>query len=255
MSPVNKSKGYSCKYFGGQGTILAAIGFACWTLLVGSALKVTATETFGHGQITWENRQIDVHPKIADMNAAVVFKFSNVGDQPLTLGSVKADCSCTVVSAQKKVYAAGESGEIAVKYNIGNRVGLHQAQVIVESDDPTQPVSQLTLRVFIPELVRISPSVVEWKYGDPSQSKKVTIRVVHTEPIRIIGVTSTHDQIWGQLHTVTVGREYELTITPASTRELAKATLRLESDYPQDRPRIFYVYAAVKPKPDSGGTP
>jgi hypothetical protein len=173
----------------------------------------------------------------------------------LTLGSVKADCSCTVVSAQKKVYTAGESGEIAVKYNIGNRVGLHQAQVIVESDDPAQPVSQLVLRVFIPELVRITPSVVEWQQGDLPQSKKVTIRVVHSEPVRIIGVTSTHDQVLGQLRTVMAGREYELTITPANTREPAKATLRMESDYPPDRPRIFYVYAAVKPKPDPRGAP
>jgi len=218
----------------------------CWTLLAGVVSGTNAAESSGYGQITWENRQIDVRPEIQDTNAVVVFKFSNVGRQPLTIGSVKAACSCTAISEKKKIYAPGESGEIEIRYQIGNRVGLQQANVVVESDDPAQPVSQLTLRVFIPELVRISPSVVEWNLGDPPGSKRVTIQVVHNEPIHIIGVNSSNDQIFGTLHTVTAGREYTLTMTPDNMREQAKATFRLESDYPKSKPHIFYVYAVIK---------
>lgn len=239
------SNEYGRETLGFKASALTAIWF-CWMLLAGIAVGANDAEPFGRGQITWENRQIDVHPEIQDTNAVAVFKFSNVGRYPLTIGRVKTDCSCTVATQKKQIFAPGESGEIEVRYTIGNRVGLQQANVVVESDDPAQPVSQLTLRVFVPELLRITPSLVEWKIGDPPESKKVTIQVVNNEPIHIIGANSSNDQILGKLHTVKAGREYTLTITPDNMQEQAKATFRLESDYPKSKPRIFYVYAVIK---------
>jgi len=246
MEKMINSNGNGYEMLGVKAPVFTATWCICWTLLAGAAAGANAAEPFSYGQITWENRQIDVHPEIQDTNAVAVFKFTNVGRQPLTIGKVKTDCSCTTASETNKIYAPGESGAIEVRYKIGNRVGLQQANVVVESDDPAQPVSQLTLRVFVPELIRISPSVVEWKIGYPPGSKKVTIHVVLNEPIHIIGVNSSNDQIFGTLHTITAGREYTLTITPDNMREQAKATFFLESDYPKSKPRIFYVYAVIK---------
>jgi len=218
----------------------------CWMLLAGAALGASVVETPGRGQITWENRQVDVRPGMLDTNVAVIFKFSNIGNQPLTLGNVKADCSCTVASVQKKVYAAGESGEIEAKYSIGNRMGLQQAQIYVESDDPAQPISQLTMRVFISELVKVSPSFIYWLKGEEKAPKTIKLKVVHDSPIRIIGVSSTNDRLFPQLKTIKAGEEYEITVTPFDTIEPAKATLRIESDFPKEKPRLFYAYAAIK---------
>ena len=46
-----------------------------------------------------------------------VFKFTNVGDQPLVINQAVASCGCTVPEYTKAPIKPGESGEIKVTYN------------------------------------------------------------------------------------------------------------------------------------------
>ena len=46
-----------------------------------------------------------------------VFKFTNVGDQPLVINQAVASCGCTVPEYTKAPIKPGESGEIKITYN------------------------------------------------------------------------------------------------------------------------------------------
>ena len=46
-----------------------------------------------------------------------VFKFTNIGDQPLVINQAVASCGCTVPEYTKAPIKPGESGEIKVTYN------------------------------------------------------------------------------------------------------------------------------------------
>ena len=49
--------------------------------------------------------------------ASCVFKFTNVGDQPLVINQAVASCGCTVPEYTKAPIKPGESGEIKITYN------------------------------------------------------------------------------------------------------------------------------------------
>ncbi len=46
-----------------------------------------------------------------------VFKFTNTGDAPLVIVDAKSSCGCTVPEYTKAPVAAGDSGELLVKFN------------------------------------------------------------------------------------------------------------------------------------------
>ena len=205
-----------------------------------------AASTSAWAQLTRDNRQLDFRPTIQETNVVARFTFSNVGNQPVTVTSVKSTCDCTTTRLDKKTYLPGEKGEIIANFKIGNRIGLQQKNIFVQTDDPSDPVSQLTLRVFIPELVKITPGFVFWKIGEDKTVKTITLKVAHDSPIKIIGVSSTNERLFPQLKTIKAGEEYVVTVTPSDTTEPAKATLRIESDFPKDKPRAFSAYAYIK---------
>ncbi|MAN26688.1 MULTISPECIES: DUF1573 domain-containing protein [Mesonia] len=49
------------------------------------------------------------------------FKFTNTGDSPLVISNAKGSCGCTVPSWPKEPVAAGETGEMTVKFNSRNK--------------------------------------------------------------------------------------------------------------------------------------
>jgi hypothetical protein len=55
--------------------------------------------------------------------ATYVFKFKNVGKQPLIITNASASCGCTVPVFEKSPVLPGKTGEIKVTYNTAGRGG------------------------------------------------------------------------------------------------------------------------------------
>jgi len=68
-------------------------------------------------------------------NGEAVFKFRNVGSEPLVLSGVSASCGCTVPAWSREPIMSGEFGSITVRYNtaiighIGRAVTVHSNSV------------------------------------------------------------------------------------------------------------------------------
>lgn len=62
-----------------------------------------------------------------------VFTFTNTGDEPLILSSVRASCGCTTPKWTQKPVMPGKSGEIGVRYNTNNTGGFTKTVTITSN--------------------------------------------------------------------------------------------------------------------------
>jgi hypothetical protein len=200
------------------------------------------------GQLSWESKQSDVTPVITDIKANAVYSFKNVGNYSILIQDIKTSCGCTTAKLAKKAYAPGESGRIDVQYDIGTNTGLQQKQIYVTTDERTNEITQLTMRIFLPQMVTLTPPSVSWKLNEDKTPKKITIDVLDGHEINILDVRSSNDLIFTQIHTVIPHKKYLLTVTPVSTVLPAEAELEIQTDYPTGRPKVINGLADIKPK-------
>lgn len=62
-----------------------------------------------------------------------VFTFTNTGDEPLILSSVRASCGCTTPKWTQKPVMPGKAGEIGVRYNTNNTGGFTKTITITSN--------------------------------------------------------------------------------------------------------------------------
>lgn len=214
------------------------------TLLLSFTLLFTLSIR-SQAQLSWSTRQLDFHPTINEPSVTGEFEFFNPGTAPVTITEVKTSCGCTTAALEKKVYAPGEKGKISAKFTIGERMGLQQKQIMVSTDNPAESLVQLTMRTFIPELVRIEPHAAIWPLTSPNGPRTIKLIVGIDQPIRVLGVRSSDDRVFAQLKQVEPGRSYEIELSVASTQEPLRAVVRIETDYPPDKPKVYNIQAEV----------
>ncbi len=203
--------------------------------------------TAAHAQLSWDARLIELHPSIYDTNAVARFTFKNVGKDVVTFSSVKSSCGCcTVAMNDKQTYKPGETGEVTGTFTIGNRLGVQQKTIAAASNDPKDPLVILTLRIHIPEMLKITPAVLNWNPGDGKASKTITIQVVGDEKVRVQSVSSADARVKLELKEVKAGREYRMIVTPSDVSKTFGSILYIKTDTPKEKPKGFSVYAQVR---------
>ncbi len=62
------------------------------------------------------------------------FKFTNTGDAPLIVSNATASCGCTVPTWTKEAVAAGEKGEMLVKFNTSGKPNQQMKQIRITAN-------------------------------------------------------------------------------------------------------------------------
>lgn len=75
-----------------------------------------------------------------------VFIFTNTGNEPLIISSVRASCGCTASNYTKEEIAPGAKGEVEAIYNPAGRPGVFNKSVTVTSNDTKEPTIVLTIK-------------------------------------------------------------------------------------------------------------
>src|SRR5213080_2561435 len=104
-------------------------------------------------ELKWEQTAVELHPTAGDKEAVGHFKYQNTGSQPVRFKSVHSSCGCTAAQSQKEEVPPGEKGEITATFNIGERTGSQVKTVTVDTDEPTNSRTVLTLKAVIPQLL------------------------------------------------------------------------------------------------------
>ena len=214
-----------------------ASGCVLTLLLVGAANL--------HAALEWPQKTVEVKTEAQTPVVEVRFPFRNNGTTPVDVTQVESSCGCTTVALEKRHYAPGEGGEIVARYRVDDHTGLQKKNVLVATNDGTEPV-ELTLAVRIPEVLHIAPSFVTWKHNEVIQPKTITVEVVQEAPLREIAVQSSSEAVTAVLQTITKGRKYQITVTPSHTDQNVFATLAIRCQF-GDNEKVFRSYATVQP--------
>lgn len=199
-------------------------------------------------QLAWDMREITLKPLAGDASAMAKFAFKNGGTYPVAIRSTRSSCGCIVIGGESaKKYAPGESGVLAVQFQIGERVGLQEKFITVDTDDPSYPTTVLTLKVNIPALVEIDPPALIWKQNEPAEPKRVKITPNPAVPVKILGVQSSDPGVTTTRDPNRADGALSLLVTPGDTSKLGFRLITVNTDYPSGKPRSFYIYVRVEP--------
>ncbi len=85
------------------------------------------------------------------------FRFTNQGGQELRIESVKTSCGCTAAVTSLDVIPPGQEGAISATFDTSRYAGEKTKSISVYSNDPTQPMTTLTLQGEILVEVEVDP--------------------------------------------------------------------------------------------------
>jgi hypothetical protein len=106
-----------------------------------------ASKTVAGPAITFEAVVVDFGNVVEGSEQVRTFKFTNTGDAPLIISSIKGQCGCTTIndSWPKEPIAPGGTGEFQVKYDTQSRVGQFDKKIIITSN-ATPAVTEVRIK-------------------------------------------------------------------------------------------------------------
>ena len=195
--------------------------------------------------LKWDQTSIELHPAATDKQAVGHFKYQNTGDKPVKFKSVRTSCGCTAAQSQKEEVPAGEKGEITATFNIGERTGTQVKTVTVETDDPANVTTVLTLKAVIPQQLEITPTFVFWGQGEAPKPKSIVVRAAKDFPVKHLKVTSSSPDFQAKVEETGNG-QFKINVQPQETNKQTASTLTIQ---PEDSQKIFYATARITNAP------
>lgn len=201
-------------------------------------------------ELKWEQTTADLHPAVGDKTTVAHFKYENIGKTPVRFKSVKASCGCTTTQTQKELVNPGEKGEITATLNLGDHTGVLTKTVAVQTDEPppTQSNITLTLKATVPQALEIKPAFVYWTSGEEPKPKKISVKASKEFPATNITIKSNSQNFESKVEPGKAG-EWTIEVTPKDTSHPMGTSLLLQTDYPKEQPKTFYVNVQVTNPP------
>jgi len=201
--------------------------------------------------LKWDQTMIELHPTAADKQAIGHFKYQNAGSKPVRFKSVRTSCGCTAAQTQKEEVPEGEKGEITATFNIGERTGTQVKTVTVETDDPANVTTVLTLKAVIPQQLEITPTFVFWGQGEAPKPKTIVVRAAKDFPVKHLKVTSSSPDFQAKVEETGDG-QFKIDVQPQETTRSIASTLTIQ---PEGSPKIFYATARITTAPAAPTAP
>jgi len=161
--------------------------------------------------------------------------------QPKQFKSVHTSCGCTAAQSQKDEVPPGEKGEITATFKIGDRTGTQVKSVTVQTDDPVNTTTVLTLKAVIPQQLEINPTFVFWGQGEALKPKSIVVRASKDFPVKQLKVTSSSPDFQTKVEETGNG-QFKIDIQPSDTSRNMAATLTIQ---PEGSSKTFYAMARV----------
>jgi hypothetical protein len=195
--------------------------------------------------LVFEKTELDLHPDLGASKVDAVFKYENKGDAPVHIKAVRPSCGCTTAALAKNDVAPGEKGAITATFNIGDRTGVQQKTVTVETDDPKSPQTILTFKATIAQLLELQPSFVFWQANEPAKPKTIMAKAAKTAAVKKVDVVSSSGDFTAKVEPGSTADEFKIEVSPKDTAKPVAATLTIKPD--TSPAKIYYAQARVLP--------
>lgn len=212
-------------------------------------LALLSAAPLAQATLKFEETLIEHTATAEEVDFTAIYKFTNTGSEAIKINKVTTTCGCTTAKLEKKEFAPGESGQIPVTFKYEDRKDFQMKSIGVETTGGTY---QLTLEVMIPAFVEINPPMHTWDKGGEPEPRVFTIKVEAGTPFEVVEVELDNAKKFsGTLVETTKdpkkGRQYTYTVTPGSTEKYEKSVIRVKTNFPKDKPRVFKTFCMVKP--------
>ena len=111
-----------------------------------SPAYLASLDTVNYTVIQWEDTVKDFGSINEGDSVRLLYKFSNGGDKPLLLMSVKTSCGCTVARFPQNALFPGEGGEIEVVFNSNGHPGPVLKSVTVVANTSNNALHIMVLK-------------------------------------------------------------------------------------------------------------
>ena len=176
------------------------------------------------------------------------FKFTNVGEGLLKITEVGRCCG-VVTKLDVKEYKPGESGVLKVDWNSGPRESTMTRKLVVHSNDPNTPATNLTIKAKVVLQVAWEPKRLKLFLDEENAGcSKITISSVDNRPFSITGFKSTADCITADYDPTAEATKFVLE-PKADIEKLQKSlkgSINISLNHPQGKTAI--VLYSVLPK-------
>jgi hypothetical protein len=214
-----------------------------------SVMMVMAAASGAHSELVFEQSELELHPAVGDATAVGHFKYQNTGDKAIAIKNVSTSCGCTAASA-KQTAKPGEKGEVTATFTIGGRIGTQQKAITVMTDDAAHPTTTLTLKVVIPQVLELQPTLVYWQAGEEAKAKTIVAKVGKDVSVKSLDVSSSNADFATKVERKSAN-EFRINVKPQQTTKAGVATLTIKPALPDGKSKILYANASVTAAPAS----
>jgi hypothetical protein len=203
--------------------------------------------TMAQAQLAWEKTEIELNPAPGADSAIATFKYENKGTTPINIKGVRTSCGCTTAALKKNDVAPGEKGEIVATLKTGDRTGQQVKTVTVDTDDPKNLQTVLTLKANIAQLLELQPAFVFWTANEDPKPKTIVAKAGKGVTIKSLEVTSSTPDFTTKVEPGTAAGEFKINVTPHDTTHQISANLTIKPDGPTAAGKTFTASARVMP--------
>ena len=204
-----------------------------------------------HAELSLDVPAIELKSKPEDEEVEATFKFRNTGDKTVKILGLESACSCLSATLDKAEYKPGEVGTGHASFKVSTFVGRHEKFVTVNTDNPKQPDWQVNFILDVPAVVDIKPKNLQWWIGDDPKSKACLVKFTGVEPMKIVKITPTRENVTFEWKEIKEGREYLITVTPKSTADTTMGALKIETNSAIAKYRYQLAFFTITRKPES----
>ncbi len=175
---------------------------------------------------------------VVDPSQAVehTFLIRNDGTLTLEITRVHASCGCTVANISEQQIPPGGESRITTRLSLQGKSGTQQKTVFVDSNDPAQPQTILTLRGTATPSLSVSPAQVAASRIAPGSTPAAQVSISSSDDtdFRITAVGTTSDQLAATVDTLESNRNYRVNIAlKAPISATVHASVVINTDHPK----------------------
>ena len=199
--------------------------------------------------LAWEKEKIStevIEGEQTEVKAS--FSFKNTGDHPVTITGTRPSCGCTTAALDKKTYAPGESGAIAVVFHPADRIGLQEKYITVTTDELNQTPTQLLFEINIRQYLTAEPLYLAWKIGEKPSEKMIVISGLPSRPItKLTAQGESPGFCETRIEVVEEGRKYNVYVKPVSTEKILNTAVFIDAMFGGNKGRRAEAFIKVDP--------
>lgn len=170
------------------------------------------------------------------------FHFTNDGDEPLEILSVKPSCGCITAKVDKNTLQPGESGTMHIRFASGKRTGHQRKSILVETNEKSVPRTTFRIEVNIHAPLVITPKFANIGTGQSSVEVELSTEDVPKLELKVTGTSA--DLISAKVEQV---GDQKVKMTIEVDRSKMTGAVRATVDYETNIPKhkSGQVYAIV----------